>query len=578
MITGMYATSIGAHHMRTSHRNPHAPELPTPYEVVPPPYVKPITEYMRAAGYYCSNNAKTDYQFTPPCTAWDACGSGAHWRQRAPGQPFFAVFNLTVTHESGMWLPEARAPGRGGRQARPGGAERDEGRVATDPCSVALPPYLPDTPLVRASLARHYDNLALADAEVGKLLAALEADGCASDTVVMLWSDHGEGLPRAKRWLYDAGLRVPLIVRWPGHLVPGSVHPALVSMIDLGPTVLTLAGVPLPRHLQGQPFLGTPGECGAGECGAGEAAAPGRAYVYAARDRHDEAYDMVRAVRDRRYKYIRHFQPELPYLGWIPYRDRHPAMWELWRLHAANGLRGAQCALFAPRPPEELYDTETDPWEVCNLAGDAVHRPVLERLRAALDTWRRASGDLGDVPEDALAERMWPGGIQPHTAAPLFIPLGVGTRAGRPSEPAPTGGDFAAPLLLQLHCVTQGASIQWCMEARGVLGGERGVVLPGDDAGAPADAAPPVSQDQTALAEGMPAAAGKGANGGEAGPAAEVEPSGGALAAGIESQPGWHLYTAPLRLPLGRTVLRARSGRIGFADSPEVTATFVVRG
>lgn len=424
VITGMYATAIGGHHMRTTHRNPLVPELPTPYAVVPPPFVRPFPEYLRAAGYHCSNNEKTDYQFDAPCTTWDALGPEAHWRGRLPGEPFFAVFNLTVTHESGMWP----------RPDRP---------LTTDPAQVTLAPYLPDTPLARQALARHYDNLETADRRVGQLLAQLDEDGCTQDTVVFLWSDHGEGLPRAKRWLYDAGMRVPLIVRWPGELAPGEVCEDLVSMIDLPSTVLSVTGVPLPRHLQGRPFLGPE--------------ARPRDYVYAARDRHDECYDMVRAVRDHRYKYIRNFLPATPYLGWIPYRNRHPVMAELWRLSAEGALGDAQRLLFAPRPPEELYDTLEDPYETHNLAGDHARQGDLQRLRDALDAWRGAYGDLGDEPETEMAARMWPGGVQPATAAPLFIPLGPGC----PGETASTGGEFPGPLLLQLYCATAGAAITY---------------------------------------------------------------------------------------------------------------------
>ena len=259
IITGMYQTSIGTHHMRTTHTNEVMPGLPTPYSAVPPHYVKTFTEYLRAAGYYCTNNHKTDYQFTPPLTAWDECREGAHWRHRPEGMPFFSVFNPTLTHESRMW--EEGAP-----------------PLITDPDEVSVPPYLPDNRRVREAIARHYDTLERADARVGEILAELEEDGLADDTIVFLWSDHGAGLPRGKRWLYDAGIRVPLIVRWPGYLEPGSVSDQLVSLVDLGPTVLSVAGLDVPPHMQGQPFLGPDKRP--------------REYVYAARDRHDEAYDM----------------------------------------------------------------------------------------------------------------------------------------------------------------------------------------------------------------------------------------------------------------------------------------------
>lgn len=430
VITGMYPISIGTHHMRTAHTNRFAPDLPTPYSAVVPHYVKCFTEYLRAAGYYCTNNVKTDYQFGPPLTAWDELSTSAHWRNRPnPEQPFFAVFNPTRTHESGMW-PE-NCP-----------------EIAFDPGAIELPPYFPDTPKVREAMARMYTNIEYCDGILGELLQQLEEDGLAENTVVFHWSDHGP-LPRGKRWPYDSGIHVPLIVRWPGHLDPGSVSEQLVSTIDLGPTILSIAGVDIPRHMQGQAFLGP------------QASAP-REYVYASRDRYDESYDMVRAARDRRFKYIRNYRPELPYLLWIPYRNRHPIVQEMWRLYLAGKLEGPQLLMFQPRRPvEELYDTQADPHEIHNLAGDLAYQPQLERLRRALDAWIGQVGDMGEVPETEMVRQWYPGGEQPQTAPPLFIPI------GEPSpgvEPAPEGGTFAGPLLVQLYCATQGASMAYTFE------------------------------------------------------------------------------------------------------------------
>lgn len=471
IITGMYQTSIGTHHMRTTHTNQHTPDMPTPYSAVPPPYVKTFTEYLRGAGYYCTNNSKTDYQFTPPSTAWDDCSNTGHWRNREEGQPFFSVFNPTVTHESGMW-------------------ERENGRpLTTNPDDVQLPPYLPDTPKSRAALARHYDNLAIADARVGELLAQLEEDGLAENTIVFLWSDHGEGLPRGKRWPYDAGIRIPLIVRWPGELPPDSVSEQLVSLIDLGPTVLSLCGVEAPQHLQGQPFLGLH--------------AMEREYIFATRDRYDESYDMVRAVRDKRYKYIRNYYPEKPYLLWIPYRNRHPIMQEMWRLHAAGELEGDAAVMFQyPRPAEELYDVAKDRYELNNLASDAAHADVLERMRGALAQWQSDFGDMGDIPEEQMLARWYPNGEQPKTAAPIFIPISAANPGTEVSE---SGERWEAPLLLQLHCPTHGASIAWTTDS-------------GDDA-------------------------------------------------------RWRLYTEPLRVPKGKTAVRAKAVRIGYQESAERAIT-----
>ena len=430
VITGMYPTAIGTHHMRTAHTNEAAPELPTPYSAVVPHYVKCFSEYLRAAGYYCTNNVKTDYQFDPPRTAWDELSDQAHWRHRPePEQPFFAVFNPTRTHESGMW-PE-KTP-----------------EVTFDPDAIELPPYFPDTPVVREAMARMYTNIEYCDGVMGELLDQLEADGLANNTVVFHWSDHGP-LPRGKRWPYDSGIRIPMIARWPGELEPGRVSDRLVSTVDLGPTVLSLAGVGIPGHMQGRAFLG-------------DQEAEPRQYVHASRDRHDEAYDMVRAVRDSRYKYIRHFRPDLPYLLWIPYRNTHPILQEMWRLHAEGELMGPQRLIFEPRPVEELYDTETDPWEIHNLAADPAHASELTRLRQELDAWRTDVGDLGEIPELEMVRRWYPDGEQPRTAPPILVPI-CGESPGR--EPAPEGGSFRAPVLLQMHCVTQGASIAYTFES-----------------------------------------------------------------------------------------------------------------
>jgi arylsulfatase A-like enzyme len=430
VITGMYPISIGTLHMRTTHTHPLAPQLPTPYSAVVPHYVKCFSEYLRAAGYYCTNNVKTDYQFEPPLTAWDELSTDAHWRNRPdPDQPFFAVFNPTRTHESGMWAD--RCPD-----------------ITFDPQAIDLPPYFPDTPQVREAMARMYTNIEAVDAIMGELLDQLEQDGLAENTIVFHWSDHGP-LPRGKRWPYDSGIHVPMIVRWPGRLEAGGVSEQLVSTVDLGPTVLSIVGIDVPRHMQGQAFLGPQ-------------AAPPREYVYASRDRYDESYDRIRAVRDKRFKYIRNCHPELPYLLWIPYRNRHPILQEMWRLYIAGELAGPQLLMFqAQRPVEELYDTQADPYEIDNLAADPTYAPELERLRNALDAWIDQVGDLGQIDEAEMVRRWYPNGKQPETAAPLFIPICEDSPG---VAPAPQGGHFTAPLLIQLYCATQGASMAYTLE------------------------------------------------------------------------------------------------------------------
>jgi N-sulfoglucosamine sulfohydrolase len=430
IITGMYSISIGTHHMRTAHTNPFTPELPTPYSAVIPHYVKCFSEYLRTAGYYCTNNFKTDYQFDPPLTAWDELGKEAHWRNRPdPGQPFFAVFNPVRTHESGMW-PE-NCP-----------------EIAFDPDAIKLPPYFPDTPKVREAMARMYTNIERSDRELGELLRQLEEDGLAENTIVMHWSDHGP-LPRGKRWPYDSGIHVPLIIRWPKGIAPGVVSDQLISTIDLGPTVLSLAGVEVPHHMQGTAFLGPQ-------------AKPPREYVYASRDRHDTSYDMVRAMRDKRFKYIRNYRPDLPYLLWVPYLNRHPIMQEMWRLYAAGKLSGPQLLMFqSRRPVEELYDTAADPYEINNLALDPAHTGDLVRLRAALDAWLAEVGDMGHIPETEMVRQWYPNGQQPQTAPVVPIPI---CEQSPGIEAAPKGGEFRGPVLLQLHCATQGASIAYTLD------------------------------------------------------------------------------------------------------------------
>jgi arylsulfatase A-like enzyme len=431
IITGMYQNAIGAQHMRTT--EDRVPELPGPYLAVPPFYVKAFPEYLRAAGYFTSNRVKTDYQFGEPFTIWDDIGNTAHWRNRRdPTQPFFSVFNLTVTHESQIF---PSSPARKGKPA------------VTDPARVVLPPYYPDTPLVRQELARVYDNIADMDAQVGAILQQLEADGLAENTIVFYWADHGDGIPRSKRSLYDSGLHVPLMIRWPRTWAPsdvtaGSVRDELVSFVDLAPTVLAAAGVETPAHLQGRalagPRAGTPPE-----------------YVFAARDRMDIEYDMMRSARDSRFLYIRNFQPELPYAGHIIYRNQSDIMQEWLRLQAEGGLKGESAAwMRTSRPAEELFDTVADPHQIRNLAADPAHRATLERMRQAVVAWMTRINDQGLINEPEMIQRMWPGGVQPETAQPYILPR----RTTEPPTREPTMA-LQAPIEVVIYVPTQGASI-----------------------------------------------------------------------------------------------------------------------
>ncbi len=410
--------------MRTSHAYPG---LPTPYEAVIPPHVKCFPEYLRAAGYFCTNSMKTDYQFNAPITAWDELGEAAHWRNRPdPDQPFFAVFNLDDTHESRMW-PE-HTP-----------------EITFDPADMTVPPYYPDTPKVRETLARVYTRIEHNDRILGELLKQLDEDGLAENTLVFHWSDHGP-LPRGKRYPYDAGIHVPMMVRGLEGVAPGTVSDRLVSTVDLGPTVLSLAGVEIPCHMQGRAFLGSQ-------------AAPEREYVFAARDRHDETYDRVRAVRDKRFKYIRNWYPQQSMTSWVPYLYHNPIVQELWRLHLAGELNETQELFFqTPRPVEELYDTRNDPYEIHNLAQAPEFGKELVRLRGALDAWIDETGDLGAIPEFVMVRRWYPDGKQPVTAVPVFIPI---SRDNWGETIAQENIMLSGPAALQISSATQGASIAY---------------------------------------------------------------------------------------------------------------------
>jgi arylsulfatase A-like enzyme len=435
IITGMYQNAIGALHMRTT--EDRVPELPGPYLAVPPFYVKAFPEYLRSAGYFTSNRAKTDYQFGVPFTIWDDLGPKAHWRNRPDkDQPFFSVFNLEVTHESRTF------PTSPSRQGKP---------LVTRLEEVPVPPYYPDTRLVREELARLYDNIADMDSQVAEILGQLAEDGLAENTIVFYWSDHGDGVPRAKRSLYDSGLRVPLLIRWPQTLNPAaapvSVSDELVSFIDLAPTVLALAGVAIPTHLHGRVLVGPR-----------RAAAP--EFVFAARDRMDIEYDMMRSARDARFLYIRNFAPELPYAGHITYRNQSAIMQEWLRLQAEGNLTGPPSLwMRKSRPAEELYDTGADPHQVHDLAADPRHRATLARMRAAVEDWMARIGDQGLVGEAEMIERMWPGGVQPETARPYIV-------ARRSAEP-PARQDsmtLAGPAEVVLYVPTQGASLGYTFE------------------------------------------------------------------------------------------------------------------
>jgi arylsulfatase A-like enzyme len=380
LITGMYATSLGTGPLRC--RTPIPPEF------------RAYAAYLREAGYYTTNNSKTDYNVADEAAfirdAWDRCDAKAHWRGRRPGQPFFSVFNLMTTHQSrtSVWPLELFEKEVGSRL-------RPEERI--DPGRVLLPPYYPDTSLARRTLARYYDCISAMDEEAGQLLAELEADGLADQTIVFFYGDNGAGLPRHKRLPHDSGMRVPLLVRFPKkfqHLAPaapGQATDRLVSFVDFAPTVLSLCGVAIPKHMQGEPFLGP------------RAAKP-REFVYGARDRVDEAFDLSRMVRDRRWLYVRNYMPHVSWNQPEGYSDQSEFRREITRLAAEGKLNPVQMTYAGPtKPLEELYDSDADPHQVHNLAGDPRHKAVLERMRQLQRKWLLETRDLGFATEEQWA-------------------------------------------------------------------------------------------------------------------------------------------------------------------------------
>lgn len=372
LITGMYASSIGTQHMRSVATLPDS--------------IAPFPNYLREAGYYCSNNSKTDYNFVIPDGAWDESSKAAHWRNRKEGQPFFSVFNFLTTHESRIRgyedITSVLSPNE-----------------LHDPSKANLPPFLPDTEAVRQDWARYHDLLTTVDkVEIPKLLNQLEEDGLREDTIVFLFSDHGVGLPRAKQFIFDSGMQVPLIVYFPKkwqHLAPGNPSTsvdALVSFIDFAPTVLKLAGIAVPGPMEGIPFAGTQ-------------VSGDRQYIYGIRDRMDERIDMNRTVRDRRFKYHRNYMPYLPHFPWLDYMEKLETSKAFRRLGAEGRLADGLNYFMGDRKElEELYDLENDPWELNNLADDPEYEKQLKRLRKEHFAWSRKTRDTGFIPEQMLRD------------------------------------------------------------------------------------------------------------------------------------------------------------------------------
>ena len=406
---GMYPSHSGAHNMRTGGNPRYFPKDIIPYEAMPPAEAMMHSEYLRRAGYYCTNNSKEDYQFKKPLTAWDESSRNAHWRNRQPGQPFFAIFNFGVTHESQIW------------------ARAEDSLWIDEALDVPVPPYLPDNEVGRTDVRRMYSNIKIMDSQVGDILRQLEEDGLMDSTIIFWYTDHGGPLPRMKRLCYDSGLRLPMIIRFPNMYRAGSLDDQLVSFIDFKPTILSLVGIQPPEYIDGRAFLGKFED------------PVKRSYIHGGGDRFDAKRDMIRAVRDKRYKYLRNYKPDQPYYLPVAYREQMPVMKELLRMRDAGELNEYQAQWFREtKDEEELFDCEKDPHELHNLAKDPAYANKLAELRVECDRWMKEINDRGLKPEADYLESIWPEFKQPETA---------------PLESNKENG------LVSLSCVTKGASI-----------------------------------------------------------------------------------------------------------------------
>ncbi len=385
IISGIFPPALGAEHMRS--------------EVAMPAGTKMLPQYLRAAGYYCTNNSKEDYNLTQPGTVWDESSAQAHWRKRPAGAPFFAVFNAGQSHEGQVY--------------------RRPHQAVLDPAAVRVPAYHPDTPEVRRDWAQYYDNVSTVDGVAGSHLRELAAAGLADDTIVFYYGDHGPGLPRNKRWPGDSGLRVPLVVHFPAkwrHLAPKEYAPGaqsdrLVSFVDLAPTVLSLAGIAPPATMQGRAF-------------AGPHQVDGPAYLHGFRGRMDERYDLVRSVTDGRYVYLRNYWPHVSQGQRVRTQFQMPTT-QVWRRLYDEGRTNDAQSIFwrEPKAPEELYDLQTDPDEVRNLAAAPQHRATLERLRGEAQAHAVRIRDLGFLPEAEIHARAGRGAPRDALATDGAYPL-----------------------------------------------------------------------------------------------------------------------------------------------------------
>ena len=401
IITGMYPARLGAHNMRSgkfyTYKDPDkltyrqnkgvvdkSGENVPEYEVVTPANVKVFTEYLRNENYYCINNNKCDYQFNSPFTAWDEVSGNISYKDRPENTPFFYVKNLMVTHESRIWL-------------------RKDEPITVDKNILKIPAYYPDIPEVRNDIAIKYSNIQEMDRQVGEIISDLKNDNLLDKTIIFFWSDHGGNLLRQKRAVGNSGLKVPLIVRFPDGYRSGEVDDRIVSLMDLGPTTMSLLGIKPPLFLDGKAFLG-------------KFKTKPRSYAFGSADRFDESTDMQRSVIDGRYVYIKNFMPELPLIYKNKYREQVSMNKKIIQMSNDNELIGDSKYIFMKtKQEEELYDLKYDPYEVNNIANNPDYKDKLIELRDALKSWQNEIDDKGFTNESELINEFWPNMIQPLT-------------------------------------------------------------------------------------------------------------------------------------------------------------------
>ncbi len=383
IITGMYPNSIGTGNMRAYHynrtvRTDNESILGFPYYSSKlAEQIKPFTQILRENGYYTTNNSKMDYNFKLREDAWDESSKEASWEKRNKDQPFFSVFNFGVTHESQIWL-------------------RDKQELKVDPNDLSVPPFFPNDSLTRHALAVNYSNLVEMDKQMGEIIDKLKDQGLYENTYIFFYSDHGGPFPRHKRAIYDTGSKVPLVIKFPKRIkVKEKRNYDFLNFIDFAPTILSIVGLEIPKVYQGIAFLGS------------KKSKNKRNYSYSASDRFDEVTDRIRAVKTKKYKYIRNYDTNKPHALNNSYRTQMALMRHLTALNESNLLSAEQKLWFnVPKNPEEFYDLENDPFELNNLIGEKKYSKEIENLRIQLDNWIDQINDPVNIPEKELVKML----------------------------------------------------------------------------------------------------------------------------------------------------------------------------